>query len=346
MVPAVEALGFPAFPAGSDRGGIPERKPLVALDTEREERAMHNGFVRRIAGERARDILPLCDEWQPDVLVCEETDFGAMVVAERCRIPAATVIVIAAGSLVRKELIAEPLNELRAAYGLPPDPDLAMLSRHLVLSPVPPSFRDPAFPLPATAQAIRPFSLDQDDGPTPAWLVDLPAAPTVYVTLGTVFHVESGDLFSRLLAGLRDLPLSVVLTVGREIDPAELGPQPANVRVERWIPQAAVLPRCDLVVSHGGSGSVIGALAYGLPMVLLPMGADQPYNAARCTELGVGRVLDAVAATPETIREAVSAVLADPAYRRAAKRIREEIASLPGPEFAVSLLEGLVRASW
>src|SRR6185295_11393905 len=91
--------------------------------------------------------------------------------------------------------------------------------------------------------------------------------------------------------------------------------------------------------------TVIGALAHGLPMVLIPMGADQPHNAARCAALGVARVLDAVEATPESVREAASVVLADPAYRRAAERMRDEIAALPGPAHAVRLLERLVAES-
>jgi MGT family glycosyltransferase len=215
-----------------------------------------------------------------------------------------------------------------------------MLSRYLVLSPAPPSYRDPAFPLPATAHPLRPLVPVAADGAAPPWITD-PHRALVYFTLGTVFNLESGDLFTRVLTGLRDLPVNVVVTVGHHIDPAEFGPQPANVHIERYIPQAQVLPRCAAVVSHGGSGSVIGALAHGLPSVLIPMGADQPHNAARCAELGVAQVLDAVTATPETVREAVSAVLADPAYRRAAERMRDEIAALPGPGHALTLLERL-----
>jgi MGT family glycosyltransferase len=165
--------------------------------------------------------------------------------------------------------------------------------------------------------------------------------PTVYFTLGTVFNMESGDLFMRVLTGLRDLSVNVVVTVGHHIDPTEFGPQPANVYIERYIAQESILPHCSLVVSHGGSGSVIGALAHGRPSVLIPMGADQPMNAARCVQLGVARVLDPIGATPATVRAAVSAVLADPSYQQAAKRIRDEFAALPGPAHAIRLLERL-----
>jgi MGT family glycosyltransferase len=156
-----------------------------------------------------------------------------------------------------------------------------------------------------------------------------------------VVNLESGDLFTRVLAGLRDLGRDVIVTVGGGIDPAELGPQPPHVHIERHIDQALVLPRCAAVVSHGGSGSVLGALAHGLPSVLLPIGADQPHNAARATELGVAVALDVMTATPAAVREAVATVLADPAYRRAAERMRVEIAALPGAESAVARLEAL-----
>jgi UDP:flavonoid glycosyltransferase YjiC (YdhE family) len=345
MVPKVEALGFAAFAAGSDAGLTPQRLPLAQVDLEQDMRDIGTGFGRRLGRERATDILPLCAAWRPDLLVCEEVDFGAMIVAERIGLPYATVLVIASGSFIRPAAVAAPLNEARADHGLPPDPNLAMLSRYLVLSPFPPSYRDPAFPLPATAHSLRPTLVAAPaDVAVPAWLTRRDKAPTVYFTLGTIYNMESGDLFQRVLAGLRGLPINLIVTVGRDIDPAEFGPQPANIQIERFIPQAAILPHCAAVISHGGSGSVIGTLAYGLPAVLIPMGADQPLNAARCAALGVGLALDAVIATPETVRAAITTVLDDPSYRRAAERMRDEIAALPGPEHAVGLLEQLVAA--
>ena len=325
MVPKVEALGFAAFAAGSDRGLTPMRRPLVAVDVEREMVEFRDGFARAIARERADEILALCAEWQPDLVVWEETDFGAVVVAERLELPHASVLVIAPGSFIRRELISEALDELRAEHGLPPDPTLAMLSRYLVLSPFPASYRDRALPLPSTAYPVRPvLRQPAGDERVPPWLARLDDRRTVYFTLGTVFHVESGDLFARVVAGLRDLPINLIVTVGREIDPEELGPQPANVHVERFIPQSVLLPHCTLVVSHAGSGSVIGALAYGLPMVLIPLGADQPFNAARCEALGLGKVLDPVQLTPDSVRGAVTTVMADVTYRRTAEGVRRD----------------------
>ena len=86
---------------------------------------------------------------------------------------------------------------------------------------------------------------------------------------------------------------------------------------------------------------MIGALAQGLPSVLIPMGADQPHNATRCVALGVAQTLDVIAATPADVRAAVTTLLSEPAYRRAAERVRDEIAALPGPDHALLLLERL-----
>ena len=152
-----------------------------------------------------------------------------------------------------------------------------------MLSPFPPSLRDPAASWPPVSKAFRSIRADALTSAADA------EPPTVYVTLGTVFGVESGDLFARALAALRELPVRAIVTVGADVDPAELGAPPPNVRVERFVPQAEILPRCRLVVSHAGSGSVLGALAYGLPMLLLrwaPTSRTTPRAARRSASRG------------------------------------------------------------
>jgi UDP:flavonoid glycosyltransferase YjiC (YdhE family) len=343
LMPTVTDAGFTGLPTRPPSDGPPARTPLQAPDAEHEAKVVRVHFAGRGARERADALLRLSQEWHPDLIVYDEMDFGAAVVAERLGLPHASVVVIAAGAFVRREEVSPPLNALRAVHGLPPDPDLAMLGRYLVLAPVPPGYRDPRDPLPVTTHYLHPFPRGQAplDDP-PAWLADIGPEPIVYLTLGTVFHLEAGDLMARLITALRSMPITLIATVGREIDPAEFGPQPANVRIERYVAQAHLLPRCHLVISHGGSGTVIGALAHGLPQVVIPLGADQLNNAARCRDLGLGRVLDVMTITPEAIRAAASDALANPAYRQRAAEFQAEIAALPGPEHAVALLERLV----
>ena len=83
------------------------------------------------------------------------------------------------------------------------------------------------------------------------------------------------------------------MTVGEAADPAELGPLPANVRVERWIPQADVFTEADAMVGHGGFGTTLGALLAGVPQAVVPLFADQHHNARRIAALGAGLAVDA-----------------------------------------------------
>jgi UDP:flavonoid glycosyltransferase YjiC (YdhE family) len=330
---AIAEAGFAALPTSEPRSSRPQPPPTVpvVVDPEQEDRDLRENFARHGACRHAAALLGLGGTWHPDVIVRDEVDFGAGIAAELLNVPCATVLVLAAGGFLRKEVIAEPLNEVRAEYDLQPDPELSLLLRDLVLSPFPPAFRKD--PLPAYAVSFR---LGEITRPKPT-----SRRPTVYFTLGTVFTPL--ELYARVLAGLREAPVRVIATLGEHIDPSALGPQPSGVRIERFIPQSLVLPRCDLVISHGGSGSLMGALAHGLPSVLMPLGADQPFNARRCVDLGLATVLDPVTLTPEEVRAAVVAVLADQTYRRAAERMQTEINDLPGPEQTVPMLEGLRR---
>ncbi|MEX2275023.1 MAG: glycosyltransferase [Actinomycetota bacterium] len=336
-----EEQGFSVFLASDGAGGAPSTiAPLRPLDMEREYAVLRDFYAGVEASRRADQILELSELWRPDLVVCDEVDFGSMVAAERLGLPHATVLVTAAGSFVRPDVVAEPLRKLRDQLGLTPGPERAVPHGSLVVSPFPPSFRDPAYPLPPNSISIRsePVGVRVPD-PARAWGSANSDRATVHLTLGTVFNTESGDLFERAISGLRELPVEVVVTVGRDLDPEMFGPQPANVHIERFIPQSSLLPNCDLVVNHGGSGSVIGALAHGLPMVVLPMGAGQALNADRCEQLGVGITLDAARAGPQIITTAVTEMLDDADFRFAAEAVRREIAALPGPATVVPLLE-------
>jgi UDP:flavonoid glycosyltransferase YjiC (YdhE family) len=343
--PMVERAGFRHVQAGINFGA-PEARPLMEAamaktGSEHEEFVMRRGFGGLLAERMAADLLALPEVRSADLLVRDCTEFGAAVAAERLDIPHAAVSIVAAGFQPRwREWLAEPLGALRAAHGLPADPEAVMPFRYLTLHPFPPSFLGPIrYP---TDHAIRPAPFDRSgDEALPAWIDELPAdRPTVYATLGTVFNGRA-DLFAAFLAGLRDEPVNLILTVGRDQDPAQFGAQPPNVRIERYVPQSLVFSRCDAVLTHGGSGTIVAALAHGLPLVVVPISADQPQNAARAEALGVGRAVEPVGLTPDAVRDAVRAVLGDPAYRRNAERLRAEIAWLPGPSRAVALLERL-----
>jgi MGT family glycosyltransferase len=158
--------------------------------------------------------------------------------------------------------------------------------------------------------------------------------------MGTVNNQAPGVL-EAILSGLREEPMTLIMTTGRDRDPAAFGLQPLNVHLERYVPQSLLFPFCDLVVTHGGTGTVMAALGHGLPMVILPVAADQPDNARRCGQLGVARVVAPQDQTPEAIQSAARAVLADRSFRVNASRLRDEIAKMPGPDHVVASLERL-----
>jgi len=318
LVPAIRELGFDAIESPGDQPDPSARMPLKAYDPADEERAVRDWYAGTLARERAAALIDIAMEWSAGAIVRDEGDYGARVAAERLGIPSACVPVVIGGGFVRQQAVTVPIAALRSAHGLAGEPP-----GETVLSPFPPSLR--AIP---GAYCFRGGSPPAADG------------EAVYLTLGTVFNAESGNLLQRALAGVRELGLPVVVTTGRQIDPAELGPQPAHVRAQRWIPQAELLPWCRAVVSQGGSGIVSGTLAHGLPSVLLPVGADQPVTAARVAELGAGVVLDPLSATPEDVAAAVRRVLDEPSFATAAARLREEFLALPSAADAVARVTG------
>lgn len=341
VVSRIAPLGFPAFPAGPPYPGRTGQRP--ADPREGLWWGWQQDFVGPPAAARLADLLPLVASWRPDVIVRENADFAGCIAAEARGIPHAVVQngnLAVLGYLPRERLI-EQLDALRAAAGLPPDPDLAMPFRYLLLLPVPRSFHDPALPLPPTAHFLRPLTFDRTGDETlPAWIDAMPQQPTVYMSLGTIFN-RRADLFATVIAALRDEPVNLIVTVGRDQDPDQFGPQPENVHIARYIPQSLLLPHCDVMVNMGGMNSVRSACEAGVPLVLFPLVAEQAFNAERCAALGMARVLDAGTLTPETVRDAVREILADPSYRRNAERVRDEVATMPGPEHAVGLLARL-----
>lgn len=208
-----------------------------------------------------------------------------------------------------------------------------------------------------TEHYITPYPAIPPHQPKPDWLQAMPDQPLVYVSLGTVFSRLYPEVFDTILAALRDEPVNIVMTLGADGDPARFGPQPANVRLERFIPQDQILPFASLALNHGGNGTVLGPLAQGIPLVLLPLSADQPiitqlalaHGAAVPLPLDLMKldsggfpIVDPQRLTPEIVRTAVRAGLNDPRYREAAQTLGREMRQLPGLNHAVSLLEEMV----
>jgi len=347
--PAVEAAGFRWVRAGVENDD-PEMAAVWArfLDLRGLDQSKFV-YEQIIGGVRPRrmvpDLLLLAESWKPEVVVHDSLECGAVIAAERLNIPHAKLEVHATGVRPRHTpMLYEPLQRVRTTFGLRSRPIQALMDEYLVLAPFPASLNLLDVPIAPTTHHFRGLPADDTAGGLPAWIDAIDSRPLVYVSMGTSFSVFRGrEIFSKLLEGLSDLDAEIIVTIGNDLDPATLGAQPENVHLERFLPLAALLPRCSLVVFHGGSGTLGHVIANGLPMVILPLGADQPENAQRCAELGASRTLDQENLTPKHIREVVIDVLHTPSYRQAAERLRNEFDDLSGPEFAVELLERLAR---
>jgi MGT family glycosyltransferase len=158
---------------------------------------------------------------------------------------------------------------------------------------------------------------------------------------GTVFNTDI-PLLGTIVKALAALPVRVVATVGPRGDPGCLGPVPENVHVARYLPQTEVLPHVALVVSHGGSGTFLASLGYGIPQLCIPQAADQFANAAAAHRVGAGLSIEPGAVSPDHVRSAASRLLQEPAFGEAARKAQTEIQNLPGPDAVADRIESML----
>lgn len=297
------------------------------------------------------DLQVIAREWRPDIIIREHFEFGGCVAAESLGIPHVSIGGNAYSAIDSPEvryfpgnrlMVAEAMARHRARFGLPPDPDVRMPFRTLHAVFTPPSWDEAGTPRPANIQHFRHTSTVRPGAQLDSWVAQLRGRPTVLASLGTVFNNTPGVL-DAIVSGLAGESVNLIVAIGRNGDPARFGALPDNVRLEPFVEQPPLLAHCDAFVTHGGFNSVKEAAVLGVPMVVVPITADQPYSAQRCAALGIGRPIAPGARTPEAIHAAVVDVLSESSYRDSAKRFRDEMVSLPGLDRLVSLVEQTAR---
>jgi MGT family glycosyltransferase len=135
------------------------------------------------------------------------------------------------------------------------------------------------------------------------------------------------------------LDLQLVISLGGGQDPALLGDLPGDPIVVGYAPQLELIGRAALTISHGGLNTVLESLARGIPMVVLPVAYDQPGVGTRVEWSRVGRSIPVLQVTVDRLREAISTVLGDAAYRERAERLRSSIEAADGLNRAAELIE-------
>ncbi|MEA2973194.1 MAG: hypothetical protein QOG82_1652 [Actinomycetota bacterium] len=336
VAPRLEREGFTVHPAGQSSetsfGEAMRRFPEIQdlPPAERPNAFFPQFFGAVLAPAMVADLLPVARAFEPEVLVCDQAELGGPIAAALLGVPNVTHSFGGLIPAVRMAGAARAVAPIWEAHGLDPRP-YAGTYDHLYLDIYPPSMQAADVSHVPFSQHLRPETfVTGEEVPLPPLVTESTPAPLVYVTFGTAFN-SNPELVSTVLAGVRDLPVRVVLTVGPSVDPDAVGPQPANVHVARYIPQTQLLPYCQAVVSHAGSGTLLAALARGLPQLCLPQGADQFANADACVAAAAGRALHPGTVTVESVRAEMELVLADAAYRAAAERIAAEILAMPSP---------------
>ena len=348
VVGRAREAGFIAFDAGRADTFRGEWTPRFPGFTDLVGDAQRTFFFTEIFANlelapRAVDLERIVSEWQPDLVVHDLAELAAPMVCTALGIP---YVDAGYGSLVPRTVL-EAAGSAAAVHwrarGLEPHP-LAGLFRYLYIDPRPPSLQIAEITELAAlvpVQRMRQAVVGEAHGALrSALLDDLPHRHTVYVTLGTVWNTDL-DVFRIVIAALADR-VNLIVTVGRQNDPAMLGPQPRGVVIHSYIPQHELLPWCDAIVTHGGSGTVLGALAHGVPLLVVPQGADQWTNAEEVVAAGAGCRLLRDELSTDSVRDCVTTLLNEPSYLRSASRIEQELNAMPSPDDAVVVLEALL----
>jgi hypothetical protein len=286
------------------------------------------------------DLLPLVESWRPELVVNDAAEFAAPIAAVLLAVPH---VAHAFGALLPEERVreaGEAAAVLWRAQGLEPRPYGGLYDR-LYVDIYPPSLQSPGGEHIGARQLLRPvaFAGTADDG-VRTDITERTGRPLVYLTFGTVF--KGYELFAAAVAGIRELGVGLVVTVGPDGDPAALGPQPAHVVIERYVPQTQLLPACDIVASHAGSGTILAALAMGIPQLCLPQRADQFLNADAVARAGAGLAIPPAEVDATAVARATRRLLEDSSFRRAARIVADEIAVMPSPSDVITVLETLV----
>ncbi|BEP15262.1 glycosyltransferase [Acidothermaceae bacterium B102] len=336
----VAAAGFPVVPAGlqgDELQTVLARLRAAGGQLPPQERAgfmYPHQFGEALTPAMVDDLLPAAQAFRPDLMVHEQAELGAPLVGAVLGVP---VVTHAFGGAVPAPFITaagDLVAGVWAKHGLELAPYAGCFQAGY-LDICPPEVQSVPLGHIGRRLPLRPVSYTGEDTALPR-AVTAGGAPLVYVTLGTL-QLGSSAL-GQAVEALRELPVRVLVTLGPDGDPADLGPQPDNVTVERWVDQFTLLRHCAVVVSHTGSGTFLGALANGVPQLCLPQSADQFRNAAGGVSAGAVLAINPDEVTADAITRAVQRLLDDPGFREAAGTVSETIAAMPSPDEVVATL--------
>ncbi|GAB1340729.1 hypothetical protein ACE1SV_73190 [Streptomyces sp. E-15] len=356
MADHLRGEGLRHLPAGQDWRPRMARE-VQALGGELGPRLRDDGlryglalryFTGPTALSAARSLIEAAQEWRPDVVVRSWLEFGGYLTAEALGVPHVS-LGISGGPAPRLSpaALAPLIAPHRAALGLPPDPEGTSLYRYRHLALVPAGYDPAVADVPRVAHHRHENPLDARDripGEIDAALAGRGGRPVVLVSFGTLAPLLRGAdrprverLMETVVDALAELDCVAVVT-GRDLPRPERAAAAERVHFAGDVAPPRLLEHCDLFLTHAGFNSVRESLSYGVPMVTVPLIAEQTYNAAQCARLGLSENVHHADATPSGLAAACRRVLAGPDFRERARSMRKEMSELPPlAEFAAGL---------
>jgi MGT family glycosyltransferase len=241
--------------------------------------------------------------------------------------------------------ILGPMAEIARSYtervGLKIDwnDPAATVSKLAVITQTPKEFDFPGISWPAQFHYAGPFHDDEGREPVLFPWDKLTDKPLIYASLGTLVN-GLYDVYKHVLEAVEPLEdVQVVLSIGKNINPENLGPIPSNTIVVRSAPQIELLKRAALCITHAGLNTTLESLAHGVPMVAIPIGYDQPGTAARIAHHGTGEFIEVDELTTDRLKGLIEKVLQDPSYRERADYFQKVISKTRGLDVAADIIE-------
>ncbi len=286
------------------------------------------------------------EQYQPDVVVTDQHALAGALVAQRHGIPWATLCTstIELGAPFARlpkaaAWIRGHLETLSAEAGLADGQGIDLLFSPSLVIVFSSGYLLGAQNFPGHFALVGPALSGRPATVSFPWDRLDPARRHVLVTVGTMADADAMEFYPRAVEALRPLGDSVQAIV---LAPPEALPAlPEHILAIERIPQLELLPRMDAVVCHAGLNTVSETLSNAVPLVVAPLTRDQPINAANVARVGAGIRVHFYRATPQDLRDAVIALLSDPAYRAAAGMVRDSFVAAGGAPAAAARLERL-----
>lgn len=337
----VEQLGFDCMPAGPT---LEEMQSSALADPE--VRAFGPAEPWQVAAAifagRARGALRDLEgvDLRPDLVVHDAYELAGPILAARAGVPWVSHAVGPRWPSFLEARVGELAADLWDETGARTTPPQGGIGHHAYVEICPAAVRSDDSAAAATLVESRPVPLDEP--PHRAATFPLSGRPRIYVTFGTFTNAYPGP-FRSLLDACGTIDADVIMTVGERVDLAALGRIPENVRVERYVPQAQVLDQCDLVVCHGGSGTVLAALGRAVPLVIVPQGADQFRNAPFWQRSGAVVVVDLAELSSKAVEAALATAGPGGPLRLGAMATAAAIAAMPPVEAVADRIETMIH---